>query len=37
MNKKLLIEGYREMAEESLKITREFEKVEEYFDWEWKV
>lgn len=32
----LLIEGYKEMAEESLKITKEFEAIEESFDWEWK-
>ena len=32
----LLIEGYKEMAEESLKITKEFEAVDEDFDWEWK-
>ena len=34
--KELLIEGYREMAEESLKIAREFEAIEEDFDWEWQ-
>lgn len=33
--KKLLIEGYKEMAEESLKINKEFEAIEEDFDWEW--
>ena len=33
---KLLIEGYREMADESLKITKEFENIEGDFDWEWK-
>jgi predicted CopG family antitoxin len=32
----LLIEGYKEMAEESLKINKEFEAIEEDFDWEWK-
>jgi len=31
----LLIEGYKEMAEESLKIAKEFEAIEEDFDWEW--
>ena len=31
----LLIEGYKEMAEESLKITKEFEAIEEDFDWKW--
>ena len=33
--KKLLIEGYEEMAEESLKITKEFEGIENLNDWEW--
>jgi len=33
---KLMIEGYKEMAEESLKINKEFEAIEEDFDWEWK-
>ena len=32
----LLIEGYKEIAEESLNMTKEFEKIEEDFDWEWK-
>ena len=32
----LLIEGYKEMAEESLRINKEFEAIEEDFDWEWK-
>jgi len=31
----LLIEGYKEMAEESLKITKEFEVIEGDFDWKW--
>ncbi|MFH0831504.1 MAG: antitoxin VapB family protein [archaeon] len=31
----LLIEGYKEMAEESSKINKEFEAVEEDFDWKW--
>lgn len=31
----LLIEGYKEMTEESLKINKEFKAVEEDFDWEW--
>ena len=31
----LLIEGYKEMAEETLKMTKEFESIEEDFDWEW--
>lgn len=33
--KEMLIEGYKEMASESLKITKEFEKIEEDFDWKW--
>lgn len=32
----LLIEGYKEMAEESLKIAKEFEAIEGELDWEWK-
>ena len=32
----LLAEGYREMAEESLKIAKEFDAIEEDIDWEWK-
>lgn len=32
----LLIEGAKETAEESLKITKEFEAIEEDFDWKWK-
>jgi len=31
----LLIEGCREMAEENLKITKEFEAIENLKDWEW--
>jgi len=31
----LLIEGCREMAEESLKITKEFESIENLDNWEW--
>lgn len=31
----LLIDGCKAMAEESLKITKEFEAIEEDFDWEW--
>jgi predicted CopG family antitoxin len=34
--KALLIEGYKEMAQESLKITKEFEPLEKELDWEWK-
>lgn len=32
----LMIEGAKETAGESLKITKEFETIEEDFDWEWK-
>ena len=32
----LLIEGYKEMAGESLRINKEFEAIEGDFDWEWK-
>lgn len=38
MNKKqekLLIEGYKEMTEESLKIAKKFEAIEDLDDWEW--
>lgn len=31
----LLIEGYKAMAEENLKITKEFEAIEDLKDWEW--
>ncbi|MBT4136173.1 hypothetical protein HOD75_01745 [archaeon] len=31
----LLIEGCKEMAEENLKITREFEAIEDFKGWEW--
>lgn len=31
----LLIEGCKEMAEESLKIAKEFEAIENLDDWEW--
>ena len=34
-NRDLLIEGYKEMAEENMKINKEFEAMEEDFDWEW--
>ncbi len=33
--KELLIEGCKATAEESLKITREFEAIEDLRDWEW--
>lgn len=32
----LMIEGAKETAEESLKITKEFEAIDEDFDWEWE-
>ena len=32
----LLIEGCKAMAEENLKITKEFEAIEDLSDWEWK-
>jgi len=31
----LLIEGYKEMAKENLKVNKEFELIEEDFDWKW--
>jgi predicted CopG family antitoxin len=31
----LLIEGCKEMAGENLKITKEFEAIEDFRDWEW--
>ena len=31
----LLIEGCKEMAEKNLKITKEFEAIEDFKDWEW--
>jgi predicted CopG family antitoxin len=34
--KDLLIEGYKEMAQESIKITKEFKPLEEDVGWEWK-
>jgi len=33
--KELLIEGYKEMAEESLKICEEWRHVDSELDWEW--
>lgn len=33
--KELLIEGCKEMAENSLKITKEFEVADAEIDWEW--
>jgi len=35
INEELLIEGCKEMAEENIKITKEFEAIGESFDWEW--
>ena len=34
-NEQLLIEGCKVMAEENLKIAREFEAIEDLDDWEW--
>ena len=34
-NIELMIEGAKETAEESLKITKEFEAIENLDDWEW--
>jgi len=31
----LLIEGYKEMAKENLKVNKEFELIEEDFGWKW--
>ena len=33
--RELLIEGCKEMAEDSLKITKDFESVDSEIDWEW--
>jgi len=33
--KQLLIEGCKEIAEENLKITKEFEAIEDLSGWEW--
>lgn len=33
--KELLIEGYKEMAEESLRINKEWESIDSNLDWEW--
>ena len=32
----LMIGGAKETAEENLKIAKEFDAIEEDFDWEWK-
>jgi len=32
----LMIEAAKETAEESLRITKEFEAIDEDFDWEWR-
>lgn len=32
----LLVEGYKEMSEESLKICKDWETTDGDFDWEWK-
>ncbi|MCK5624892.1 hypothetical protein KAI04_03555 [Candidatus Pacearchaeota archaeon] len=34
--KELMIEGCKEMAEENLKITKEFEAMEDLSKWEWE-
>jgi len=34
-HEQLLIEGCKEMAEENLKITKEFETIEDLSQWEW--
>jgi hypothetical protein len=34
-NEELLIEGCKAMAEESLKITKEWESTDAELDWEW--
>ncbi|MBU0760598.1 MAG: hypothetical protein KJ600_05795 [Nanoarchaeota archaeon] len=34
-HEELMIEGCKEMAEESLKITKEFEQADAEIDWEW--
>ena len=31
----LLIEGYKELAEENMKIQKEFDSIEDDFDWQW--
>ena len=36
-NMELMIEGAKETAEESLKITKEFEAIENLDDWEWQL
>lgn len=35
MDKKLLIEGCKEMAKDSLRITKEWESIDSELDWEW--
>jgi predicted CopG family antitoxin len=35
VQKELLIEGYKEMAEESLKIQKEWENTDNTLNWEW--
>ena len=32
---RLMIEGYKEMSKESLKIAKEFDTIEDFRDWEW--
>jgi len=33
--RELMIEGCKEMAEENIKITKEFESLEDFRNWEW--
>lgn len=33
--KEMLLAGYQEMADESLKISKEFESIEDLREWEW--
>ncbi len=35
MDKKLIIKGYKKMAKESLRITKEWEATDKDLDWEW--
>ena len=34
-NEKMMIQGCREMAEDSLRITKEWEPIDSKLDWEW--
>ncbi|MBI2105816.1 hypothetical protein HYT56_03190 [Candidatus Woesearchaeota archaeon] len=35
LNEKLMIKGYKKMAKESLRITRDWEATDKELDWEW--